>query len=97
MPRLVLTVLTAISLGVLGAPLAAQTYPDHPVKIIVPFPAGGPLDVVARALADRLAAKLKQPFVIENKAGAGGNLGADAVAKAAPDGHTLLLVLSTTR
>jgi tripartite-type tricarboxylate transporter receptor subunit TctC len=95
-PRLVLTVLTAISLGVLGAPLAAQTYPDHPVKIIVPFPAGGPLDVVARALADRLAAKLKQPFVIENKAGAGGNLGADAVAKAAPDGHTLLLVLSTT-
>ena len=97
MPRLILTLLTAIGLGILGnAPLAAQTYPEHPVRIIVPFPAGGPLDVVARALADRLAAKLKQPFLIENKPGAGGNLGTDAVAKAAPDGYTLLLVLSTT-
>jgi tripartite-type tricarboxylate transporter receptor subunit TctC len=82
--------------AVVLAPVAARTYPEHSVKIIVPFPAGGPLDVVARALADKLAAKLKQPFIVENKPGAGGNLGTDAVAKAAPDGHTLLLVLSTT-
>lgn len=74
----------------------AETWPSRPVKIIVPFPAGGPLDVLGRAMGDKLAAKLKQPFVIENRVGAGGNTGSDAAAKSPPDGHTLLLVLSST-
>jgi tripartite-type tricarboxylate transporter receptor subunit TctC len=74
----------------------AQDYPNRPVKIVVPFPAGGPLDVLGRAMGDKLAASLKQPFVIENRVGAGGNLGSDTVAKSPPDGYTLLLVLSST-
>jgi len=86
---------TVLTLGSVAA-LQADSYPSRPLKIVVPFPAGGPLDVVGRALADRMAASVKQPVVIENRAGAGGSLGADAVAKAAPDGYTLLLVLSST-
>jgi tripartite-type tricarboxylate transporter receptor subunit TctC len=74
---------------------AAENYPSRPVKVIVPFPGGGPLDFTARLLADRLAAALKQPFVVENRAGASGNLGTEAAAKAAPDGYTLLFVLET--
>jgi tripartite-type tricarboxylate transporter receptor subunit TctC len=62
----------------------------------VPFPAGGPLDLLGRAMSDKLAASLKQPFVVENRVGAGGNTGSDVAAKSAPDGHTLLLVLSST-
>jgi tripartite-type tricarboxylate transporter receptor subunit TctC len=66
------------------------------VKIIVAFPAGGPLDVLARALGDKLAVSLRQTFIVENRVGAAGNIGSDAVAKSAPDGHTLLLGLSST-
>jgi tripartite-type tricarboxylate transporter receptor subunit TctC len=73
----------------------AQSYPTGPVKMIVPFPAGGPLDFMARSVADKLSANLKQPFVIDNRPGAAGNVGTDAVAKSAPDGHTLLVVLDT--
>ena len=80
---------------VLASSLAsAQIYPSRPVRIVVPFPPGGPLDLIGRAIADRMQADLKQPFIIENKAGAGGNLGSDAVAKSDPDGYTLLLGLS---
>ena len=64
--------------------------------MVVPFSAGGPLDLVARTLSDKLSARLKQPFVIENRVGAGGNLGTEVVAKAPPDGYTLLMVLATT-
>ena len=73
----------------------AQTYPSRPVKVIVPFAAGGPLDIVVRAVSEKLSASLKQPFIIENRVGAGGNIGADAAAKSPPDGYTLLMTLGT--
>jgi len=84
--------LTAWLLGcglTLGA--MAQTFPSKPIRMIVPFPAGGTTDIVARILAQRMSETMGQPVVVENKAGAGGAIGADIVAKAAPDGHTLLM------
>ena len=69
--------------------LAQDTWPSRPVKLIVPFPPGGPTDVMGRTAAKVMAEKLGQPFVVENKAGAGGNIGTDAVAKAAADGYTI--------
>jgi tripartite-type tricarboxylate transporter receptor subunit TctC len=69
----------------------AQNYPDRPIKLIAPFPAGGLADVLARAVGDEMSKTLGQPIIVENRAGAGGNVGADAVAKAAPDGYTLLM------
>jgi len=69
----------------------AQGYPDRPIRLIAPFPAGGLADVLARAVGDEMSKSLGQPVIVENRAGAGGNTGADAVAKAAPDGYTLLM------
>jgi tripartite-type tricarboxylate transporter receptor subunit TctC len=69
----------------------AQTYPDRPVRLIAPFPAGGLADVIARAIGDEMSKSLGQPVIVENRAGAGGNTGADAVAKSSPDGYTLLM------
>src|SRR5436189_6142178 len=66
----------------------AQGYPSHPVKIIVPFPAGGTADVMPRIFSEWLARKWSQQVVIENRTGAGGNIGAEAVDKSKPDGHT---------
>jgi tripartite-type tricarboxylate transporter receptor subunit TctC len=74
----------------------AESYPTHPIKIIVSSAAGGPLDIVARAVADKLTTSLKQPVVVEARSGAGGNIAADLVSKAPPDGYTLLFVLSST-
>ncbi len=74
----------------------AQSYPTRPVKIIVSSAAGGPLDIVARAVAEKLTASLKQPVVVEARSGAGGNIAADLVSKVEPDGYTLLFVLSST-
>jgi tripartite-type tricarboxylate transporter receptor subunit TctC len=76
--------------------VAAQQYPNRLIKLIQPNVAGGPSDIVARALANKLSISLKQPFTIENYSGAGGNIGTEAIAKAAPDGYTLGLVLGTT-
>jgi tripartite-type tricarboxylate transporter receptor subunit TctC len=75
---------------------SAQAYPNHMIKLVVPAVAGGPLDITARAISDKLSTSLKQPFVIENRPSAGGNLGTEAIARAAPDGYTLGMVLNTT-
>ncbi|HVD74732.1 MAG TPA: tripartite tricarboxylate transporter substrate binding protein [Xanthobacteraceae bacterium] len=80
----------AVALSVFVSPASAQRYPDRPVKIIVPYTAGGATDAVGRALAQQLSDLWNQPVVVENKAGAGASLGADFVAKSPPDGYTLL-------
>ncbi len=69
----------------------AQSYPDKPVTVIAPFPAGGSVDLVARAVAQQMSEIWRQPVVVSNRPGAGGNIGAEAVARAAPDGYTLLM------
>lgn len=87
----------AILLGLsLGAHVQAQTWPSKPVRLVVPFPAGGATDVLARAISQKAAEKLGQQIVIENKPGAGGTIGSDQVAKAAPDGYTLLIATGST-
>ena len=89
--RIALGLLASLALIALPEIAAAQAFPGKPVKFIVPFPAGGINDILARIVADRLQAKWGQPIVIEQKTGAGGNIGADLTAQAEPDGHTLLI------
>ena len=69
----------------------SQNWPNRAVRVIVPFPAGGAVDVLARTVFDKVSAQLGQPFVIENRLGAGGTIGAAAAAKSAPDGYTILV------
>ena len=88
--RVVLTAAAAIAIALHLAHAGAQPYPARPIKMIVPFPPGGPVDVTARILAQHLPRTLGQTVVVENRAGAAGSLGAKAVASAEPDGYTLL-------
>src|SRR6185437_1505624 len=76
-------------------PAFAEDYPSRPVKLIVPFGAGGPADVYARVIAQHLSEQLKQNFVVEDRPGAGSIIGTDAVAKSTPDGYTLLVMSNT--
>ncbi len=85
----------ALVLASLAAPALAQSWPTRPVKLIVPFPAGGSADTLSRIIGQELQEKTGQAFVVENRTGAGGNIGTDAVAKAAPDGTTILLTPSS--
>jgi tripartite-type tricarboxylate transporter receptor subunit TctC len=90
------TLTILVSLFVLCAEAFAQGFPARPIRIIVPFPPGGGTDVVARTVAPRMSELLGQPIVVENRAGAGGNIGTEYVARAAPDGYTLLVASAAT-
>src|ERR1700682_4457610 len=83
--------LCAVLVAGLASAAAAQTSPTRPIRMIAPFPAGGLADVLARAVGEELGKTLGQPVIVENRPGAGGNIGADVVAKAEPDGYTLLM------
>ena len=89
------TRMLGLAMAVAGSAAFAQSYPSKPVKIIVPFAAGGPADNYARFMAQRLQDALGQPFVVDDRPGAGSVIGTDVVAKAAPDGYTLLLMSNT--
>jgi tripartite-type tricarboxylate transporter receptor subunit TctC len=91
---ILVAVLASLSPGA-NAQTSAEAYPSRPVRLVVPFPPGGTIDLLARILADRLTPALGQRVIVENRPGAQGAIGIDAVAKAAPDGHTLLVMANT--
>ena len=93
--RLSSLLFVALVIFVPSVPAAAQDYPSRPVKMIVPFGAGGPTDIFTRALGEELHRALKQPFVLENRPGAGTIIGSEAAAKSPPDGYTLLMISAT--
>src|SRR3977135_2481993 len=81
----------ALSMLLWPALAGAQDFPNKPIRLIVPFPAGGPNDIIARVVGQRMSELFKQPLVIENRGGQGGALGTDTVAKAKPDGYTIAI------
>src|SRR4051812_2410762 len=83
--RLAFLILISISMGA-----AAQAFPNKPIRWVVPFPPGGGADFTARTIAQKLSENIGKPVIVENRAGAGGNIGTEVVARAAPDGYTLL-------
>jgi tripartite-type tricarboxylate transporter receptor subunit TctC len=95
--RSTLSALALLALGLVApvAALAQASYPDKPVRFVVPYPPGGGTDVIARIVQDRFQALLGQPIIIDNKGGAGGSVGSELAARAAPDGHTVLFTLSS--
>jgi tripartite-type tricarboxylate transporter receptor subunit TctC len=96
-PTALLTIVVAASVALISAPTAqAQAFPNKPVRLVIPFPPGGPLDAVGRIVAQKLTEAWGQNVVVDNRPGAGGNIGADLVAKSAPDGYTVVMgALST--
>jgi len=82
---------TAAALPTIASVAWAQTYPGRPITMVVPFPAGGPTDVVGRVMGERMRSSLAQPITVENIAGAGGSIGIGRVARAPPDGYTVAL------
>jgi len=88
------TTLVATALVAFAAAAAAQTYPSRPIRIVVPYPPGGTVDVVARVMAQRLSEQFGRNVIVDNRAGANGTVGSEIVSKAAPDGHTLLVQAS---
>ena len=89
--RILRTLVALLALLLFPSVAAAQDFPTKPIRLIVPFPAGGPSDIISRVVAQRMAELLKQPITIDNRGGQGGVLGTDAVAKAKPDGYTIAI------
>jgi len=89
--RILRTLLAGLSVLLLPASVAAQEFPTKPIRLIVPFPAGGPNDTIARVIGQRMSELIKLPVLIDNRGGQGGVLGTDAVAKAAPDGYAIAI------
>ena len=90
--RLIARLSAGLLAAAFAAPALAQSYPAKPVRIVVPYPPGGPNDIVARTVGQKLSEQLGQPVIVDNKPGASGNIGAESVAKSPPDGYTLLLL-----
>src|SRR5690606_9825740 len=93
--RLAAAALAGLFLSAPGMAASAADYPERPVTIVVPFTPGTGIDLIARTVSPKLSASLGQPVIVDNKPGASGNIGADNLAKSTPDGHTLMITVST--